>query len=192
MRLSGGKADLFDTFWARQPTAFEAPGDFLDYIVTGVRHRVEEILKNIVPEITEFGSALSGDMAANFWYSYNDWKDQGFSNSEAGWLALSYTVDKTPRDAFIEVVDQFFGAGTATVILQSVLRLSELAFDVSGETGQVRPDVYKDAGVEDEVSVLGKTYQTTDAGADDYVVQYNRGGQVMSQRDRMRAKFYNK
>ena len=188
-RIIGGKADLFDTFWAKQPQSFEAPSGFKERIWTKLRHRAEEISKNVIPEATELVSALGGDAAANYWYSYNDWKDQGFSSGEAHWLALSYTIDKTPRDLAIEVMDQFFGAGTATIIIQTSARLLSLAFDVSGETGQVRPDVYKDNPVEDEVTVAGQQYQTTDAGADNYVVQYNRGGPVM---DPMRAKFYNR
>ncbi|MCY4584083.1 MAG: hypothetical protein OXE50_15000 [Chloroflexi bacterium] len=173
-RLTDGKADLFDTFWSRQPEAFQAPGGWIEEIFTKLRHRASEISKNIGPEIAEFAAGIGGDVAANFSYSYNDWKEQGFSDVDAALLALAYVKDRTPEDITVELLDQFFGGGVGVVLTQSMIRLGTLMQDLDAETGKVRPDVYEAEGWQAE--------------SDRYAAQYNRDGQVM---DPMRVKFYN-
>ena len=141
-KITGGKADLFDTFWTRQPKAFDAPGGWIEEIFTKLRHRVSELTLNIGPEVTEFVTGLGADAVTNYSYSLNDWKSQGFSDSEARWLALAYVVDRTPTDVAVEAIDTFFGPGIGTRMVQTAGRLATLAADLDAETGKVRPDVY--------------------------------------------------
>ena len=141
-RITGGKADLFDTFWTRQPKAFDAPGGWVEELYTRLKHRITEIVLNIGPEIGEFIAGLSGDAAANYSYSFNDWKSQGFSDIDAKWLAFLYVIDRTPTDIIVEALDSFFGAGKGVKLVQIAVRFAALSEDLDAETGQVRPDVY--------------------------------------------------
>ena len=137
----GGKSDVFDNIWDRKPGAGEAPSNFVDDWFKRIKYRVAEIKLNVIPEVLEFSAALGGDAAANFTYSYNDWKDQGFSNEEAFLLGLRYTIDRTPKDLVVEALDSFF-PGFGSKVFQIVFRGVTLTADLDPDTGQVRPDVY--------------------------------------------------
>ena len=169
-QVTGGKDDLFDTFFARQPKGIEAPSNFKDRIWKGLQHRASELSKNIGLESAEFATVLGVDGATNYSYAKQDFKDQGFTDDESHWLALSYAFNRTPHDFAVEAVSQFANGNKIIDLLSSIYRTTTLIEDLDAETGKVRAD-----SQENVHNVLGNPEPTLNQGG---ILNFNEGGEV--------------
>ena len=185
-KFSDDGGDLFASYWGgRKPNAPRPSQGDVDYFRKAFKYRLAEISLNAVPEACQFISSIGADAYANYVYAYTSFKNQGLADKEVSKGAWLYMFDKTPTDAVAEAIGLFGDKGWGAVIsllAQLGIRIALVLPDLTDE-GEIRPDVYDLKQKE-----LAAGWQ---AESDKYAAQYsNRGGPAMSQRDRMRAKFY--